>query len=224
MRKSRKPTFWSTGVGNLCCMVLLAVASLNGCARLPYTTLVVQQDSKVVVVLQRELKSAGYTHPTNLRPEDLTAILTAFSFRKKQSLPLRWHEEEVPPKQIFRPDELDALVPSLVEALQKALPDERVHFQVLAPGMNPADERDTTAGWIAIREPYFHLTLEHYHAQFPVRKQEQSDLRYPALPPEPGTYLLYFEPGRFWVTDPISGQRAVQLREFLKSAMVAPGK
>jgi hypothetical protein len=95
---------------------------------------------------------------------------------------------------------------------------------VLAPGMNPASERDTTAGWVAVREPYFHLRLEHFHAQFPVRKQEQWDLRYPAIPPEPGTYLLYFEPGRFWVPDPVSGEQAVELRAFLKSAIVPPKK
>jgi hypothetical protein len=50
------------------------------------------------------------------------------------------------------------------------------------------------------------------------------DVRYPAVPPEPGTYLLYFEPGRFWVTDPVSGEQAVELRAFLKSAIVSPKK
>jgi hypothetical protein len=89
--------------------------------------------------------------------------------------------------------------------------------------MNPASERDTTAGWVAVREPYFHLRLEHFHAQFPC-EIEPMDVRYPAVPPEPGTYLLYFEPGRFWVTDPVSGEQAVELRAFLKSAIVPPKK
>lgn len=206
--------------------LLVAVLILIGlgCARLPYTTQVVHEDRLVVIALQHETKLSGYSHPTNLRREDLAAILSAFSFRKKQSLPLRWYAEEIPPKQIFRSDEIQALVPHLVEALQKAGPEERVYFQLLAPGMNPASERDTTGGWIAVREPYFHLALEHYHAQFPIKKEEPWDLRYPALPPEPGTYLLYFEPGRFWVTDPVSGEHVVQLREFLKSAVPASMK
>ena len=134
-------------------------------------------------------------------------------------MPLRWFAEEVPPKKIFRADEMQAVVPFLVEGLEKAAPDERDYFQVLAPGMNPAAERDTTAGWIAVREPYLHLVLEHYHAQFPIRKSEPWDLRYPTTPPEPKTYLLYFEPGRFWETDPVSSRQAVQLREFLKTAI-----
>lgn len=204
------------------CASLLAFALgafvLQGCARLPYTTQVIHQDRRVIVTLQREIKPAAYSHPVQLSADELTAILAAFSFRETQRLPLRWFAEETPPKQLFRSDELQALAPYLAQALQKAGPEERVHFQVLAPGMNPASERDTTGGWIALRDPYFHLTLEHYHAQFPIRKEEQWDLRYPAVPPEPRTYLLYFEPGRFWITDPSSGERGVQLREFLKTA------
>jgi hypothetical protein len=190
---------------------------LLGCARLPYTTQVVHEDKRAVVSLQREIKPTGYTHPVQLQPEEVAAMLLAFSFREKQRLPLRWFAEETPPKPIFRSDEAQAVAPLVAEALQKAGPEERVHFQVLAPGMSPANERDVTGGWIAVRDPYFHLTLEHFHAQFPVRTSEQYDNRLPALPPEAGAYLLYFEPGRFWVTDPASGMRAVDFRAFLKS-------
>lgn len=196
---------------------LLVGIVATGCARLPYTTQVVQDNRRVFVALQREPKPADYSHPVEIKSEELTAILSGFSFREKQRLPLRWFAEEVPPKEIFRRDELEAIVPPLVEALQKASADERVYFQVLAPGMNPAYERDTTAGWIAVHEPYFHLTLEHYHAMFPTRKSEQWDLRYPALPPDPKTFLLYFEPGRFWETDPVTHRPSVQYREFLKA-------
>lgn len=198
-------------------VLTLGAFVLQGCARLPYTTQVIHQDRRVVVTLQREIKPAAYSHPVQLSADEITAILGSFSFREKQRLPLRWFAEETSPKQIFRSDELQALAPHLALALQKAGPEERVHFQVLAPGMNPASERDTTGGWVAVRGTYFHLTLEHYHAQFPIRKEEQWDLRYPAVPPDPRTYLLYFEPGRFWVTDPSSGERGVEFREFLKT-------
>jgi hypothetical protein len=199
--------------------VVIAGVIVEGCARLPYTTTVVHEDRRVMVALQRDPDAASYTHPVRLQPDELTAVLNGFSFREKQRLPLRWFAEEVPAKKIFRSDEMQAVVPFLIEGLGKAAMDERVYFQVLAPGMNPASERDTTAGWIAVREPFLHLVLEHYHAQFPIRKSEQWDLRYPATPPPPNTYLLYFEPGRFWETEPQSGQHAVQLRQFLKAAI-----
>ena len=126
----------------------------GGCARLPYTTTVIHEDRRVVVSLQRDPHAVSYTHPVHLQANELAAVLNGFSFREKQRLPLRWFAEEVPPKKIFRQDEMQAVVPFLVEGLEKAAPDERVYFQVLAPGMNPAAERDTTAGWIAVREPY----------------------------------------------------------------------
>lgn len=224
MPQIQTSTVRRTGVIRALCALLIVCGVSMGCARLPYTTQVVHEDRRVVVALQREPHPMPYSHPVQLQGAELSAILSGFSFREKQRLPLRWYAEEVPPKQIFRSDELQAVVPFLVEALQKAHPDERVYFQVLAPGMDPASVRDTTAGWIAVREPYLYFGLEHYHAQFPIKKEEPQDLRYPVLPPEPGTYLLYFEPGRFWVTDPVSGEHVVQLREFLKSAVGPPTK
>lgn len=210
--------------GGLFLCALMTGVLTAGCARLPYTTSVVHEDRRVIVSLQRDPDAVPYTHPVHLPADELTAVLSGFSFREKQRLPLRWFAEEVPPKKLFRSDEMLALVPFLSEGLAKASPDERVYFQVLAPGINPAAERDTTAGWVAVREPYLHLVLEHYHAQFPVRKSEPFDLRYPATPPMPKTYILYFEPGRFWETDQASGRQAVQLREFLKTVTSTSAK
>jgi hypothetical protein len=224
MLRIRTTLFHRTYAISTLCWLLIVWGLSGGCARLPYTTQAVHEDRRVVVALQQEIKPAAYSHPVRLSSEEITSILAAFSFREKQRLPLRWFAEESPPRQLFRSDELLALVPFLAEGLQKAGPEERVHFEVLAPGMNPASERDTTAGWVAVRDPYFHLRLEHFHAQFPVRKSEPMDVRYPAIPPESGTYLLYFEPGRFWVTDPVSGDHVVQFREFLKSAIPQPKK
>ena len=212
---------WRISQTYLSICVLLGSLMSGACARLPYTTAVVHEDRRVIVSLQRDTAAVPYTHPVQLKAEELSAVLAGFSFREKQRLPLRWFAEEVPPKKLLRSDEMEAAVPLLAEGLAKAGPDERVYFQILAPGMNPAAERDTTAGWIAVREPFLHLVLEHYHAQFPIRKSEQWDLRYPATPPEPKAYLLYFEPGRFWETDPVSKRQAVQLREFLKTAIPA---
>lgn len=210
--------------GSVACVMFWICIVEAACARLPYTTQVVHQDRRVDVSLQREITPSGYSHPVEVRPDQIAAILSPFSFREKQRLPLRWFAEETPPRQMFRSDELGAIATYLAQALQKAGPEERVYFKLLAPGNNPAAERDTTAGWIAVREPYFLLTLEHFHAQFPIQKDEQWDLRYPALPPKAGTYLLYFEPGRFWVVDPVSGQHAVLFREFLKYVPGPAGK
>ncbi len=199
--------------------VLLAGLLVHaGCARLPYTVKTLHEDQRVVIRVKQEVRPAGYSHPVRLGEQDLAQILNGLSFRPKQRLPLRWFAEEAPPKKIFRADEIEALAPVLAEALARVGPEERVHFTLLAPGMNPAHDRDTTDGWVAVRDPYFHLTIEHVHAQFPIRSQEMWDLRYPAVPPEIGSFLLYFEPNRFWTVDPAVDERGLLYREFLKSA------
>lgn len=197
---------------------IAALTATEGCARLPYTTQVVQQDQRAVVTIQHEVERKGYTHPTQLSVEELRRILSGFSVREKKQVPMRWFAEEVPPKTVFRQDELDALVPAIAQAFQKLGPEERVYFTVLAPGPNPNYDRDTTAGWLAFRDPFLHIDLEYFHTLLPVRKSDQYDYNFPLTNKAPASYLIYFEPGRFWIVDPIDGDRGVDIRGLLKSA------
>ena len=213
--RARTSTFVASRLlGGLAAVCLL----LSACARLPYTTQVIQEDKRVVVIIQREVEHKGYTHPVSFKPDELKALLAGFSIREQKSVPLRWFSEDVPPKKIFRLDELEALAPALTEAFAKAGPDERVHFTLLAPGPNPNYDRDTTAGWLVFRDPFFHLEVEYFHTLLPVRKIDQYDYNFPLTNKAPASYLLYFEPGRFWVVDPAIGKRGVDARAFLKAA------
>lgn len=202
--------------------VLVVIAA--GCARLPYTTQTIHEDQRVVVTLQRDIDAPAYTHPVEISDRDLSAILKGFSLRKQQRLPLRWFAEEVPPTPLFREDELAVLVGPLAKGLQKAGPNERVHFELRAPGNNPHDEWDTTAGWIAVREPSLRLEVDYHHVQTPRQKSSPYDYNYPTPPPTKSDYLLYFEPGRFWGTVPGYDKPVLQYREFLKSAHTVPVK
>ena len=198
----------------------VAVLGLSSsCARLPYTTKTVHEDARVVVALQQEVAASAYSHPAQLTPAELTNILQGFSFRPKQRMPLRWFAEENPPKLLFRQDELDALAGHLSEGFRAAGPGERVHFELRAPGFNPSVRRDVVAGWAAVREPYLYLSLDYVHVQIPIRKADLYDYNYPTPPPPPGDYLLYFEPGRFWITDR-QGVQALEYREFLKAPKI----
>ena len=202
--------------------LLVAVLVLIGlgCARLPYTTTVVHEDQRVSVMLQREITPAGYTHPVQIAPQQVAALLRGFSLREPQRLPLRWFAEETPPKQIFREDELQVLAPHLADALQKVGPEERVYFELFAPGMNPWYRRDVTGGWVAVHDHLLHLTIDYFHVQQPVTKSDPYDHNneYPTPWTPANTYLLYFEPGRFYVTDPKRDRRGVDFWAFLKTA------
>lgn len=187
-----------------------------GCARLPYTTHVIHQDQRVVVALQHEVMPVNYSHPIAFTADDMTALLGGFSVREKKSLPLRWFAEEKPPSKAFRQDELALLAKPIAEALQKAGPQERVYFTLYAPGPNPAYDRDTTGGWIAVRASFLLLSLDYFHTLLPMRKSDNYDPNFPLVPQAPGTYVLHFEPGRFLVREPGSGEYAVDFRAFLR--------
>ena len=195
---------------------ILVLCTMTGCARLPYTTKTVYEDERIIVNVQREVQPQAFTHPVQLTVSDLVGILRGFSIREQQRLPLRWFAEEIPPKPLFREDELQAVAPHLAEALQQLGGNERAHFEVRAPGFNPRYRRDVVAGWLAVRDPFLYLKLEYFHNQIPTRKSDVYDYNYPTPPQTPKDYILYFEPGRFWVADD-QGTRAVEYRQFLKS-------
>lgn len=197
-------------------MAWAAGPTMTGCARLPYTTKTVHDDERIIVNVQQEVEPQAYTHPIQLTNSEVAAILKGFSIREQQRLPLRWFAEELPPKPMFRHDEIEALVPHLADALQQLGVNERAHFEVRGPGNNPRYSRDIVAGWVAIRDPYLYLKVEYFHNQIPIRKSDNYDYNYPLTPPTPKSYILYFEPGRFWVADD-KGTRAVEYRQFLKS-------
>ena len=207
----------------LCVTVAALIAiGMVGCARMPYTTQTIYEGPRVVVTAQREIEPPSYTHPVQLTSSEVAALLKGFSLREQQRLPFRWFAEEAPPVPVFREDEIQLVAPYLVEALQRIGPDERAHFALLAPGNNPRYRTDTLAGWMAVREPYLYFTVEYFHSQIPVRKSDLYDYNYPTPPQPPKDYILYFDPGRFWVTDP-KGVRAVEFRKFLKSGEAGPG-
>ena len=201
--------------------VILGLAA--GCARLPYDTMAVEEQERLLVTLQQEVAPSGYAHPVQVTTADAAAILRGFSVRPQQALPLRWYAEDSPPRPLFREDEIGLLAPALSRALRLAGPDERVRFEVRAPGLNPATSRDVTVGWVAVREPYWYFTVEQVHAQVPIRKSDQYDYNFPTPPPLPGSFLLYFEPGRYWVTNRSGTTRGLDYRSFLKSVIVPTG-
>jgi hypothetical protein len=198
-------------------LAITALAASDGCARLPYTSTTIHQDQLVQATLQQEVEPAGYTHPVRLRADQVAALLRGFSLRAEQRVPLPWFAEEEPPQKMLRDDEIARLSPFLVEAFQKAGPEERIHFSLSAPGMNRADAKTVTSGWLAVRDPYLYITIEYYHTEMPIRSSDRYLPNNPQMPPLPGSFLLFFEPGRFWSIDR-SGVRALEYREFLKSA------
>jgi hypothetical protein len=208
--------FWT----GLPLMALVVLGNLVGCARLPYTTKTVYESKFVGVTLQREIAPTGYSHPAQFTADQMTMILRGFSLREQQRLPLRWFAEEQPPQRLLRDDEIMRVAAFLVDAFEKAGPDERVHFTLAAPGKNRADTKTVTDGWMAIRGSKLYMTIEHFHAEIPMRSSDNYFPNNPQMAPLPGSFLLFFEPGRFWGADRQQEVWALDYREFVKSAVI----
>ncbi len=192
---------------------------LVGCARLPETTRVLYESERVVVRLETDLNAPSQTNPTDIPQEQLTSLLRGFSVVRTESrIPTGLFGDDGPPRKLFREAELDALVPALREALQKTGIHERVRFEVLSPGRNPRYWRDVTGGWIKVHDRYFHLTVDYFHVEQPVRKSDAYYRNYSTPWTPDQTYLLSFEPGRVYVTDPILDEYAVDLDLFARGA------
>ncbi|GKS57944.1 hypothetical protein YTPLAS18_14710 [Nitrospira sp.] len=206
-------------VSAVAALVAALLAGGWGCARMPFTTKVIHEDQRAIVKLQHEVDGTTYTHPALLTTQDIHSILQGFSLREQQQLPLRWFAEEQPPKKLFHDDELAILAGSLADALGKAKPQERVAFELRAPGHNPAEERDVTAGWLAIRDDLLHLEVQYFHVMVPKHRIETYDVNYATVPPPKRDYLLYFEPGRFWGKQPGFDAPVLKYKAFLQANM-----
>ncbi|MDN5940401.1 MAG: hypothetical protein L0H94_00845 [Nitrospira sp.] len=189
---------------------------MTGCARLPETTRVLHEDDRVVVKMETDLDAhpATHTSPTDFSNEQLTSLLRGFSVRMLSRVPVHLLADSVPARKLFWESELDALVPILREALQKVGLRERIRFEVLLPGRNPLYWRDVTGGWVKVQDRYFHLHVDYFHVEQPIRKSSAYDRSYPTPWTPERAYLIYFEPARMYVTDPSLNEYAVDLSLF----------
>lgn len=194
--------------------VVLSSLSLwtYGCARIPETTRVLQDDDRVLVAFETDLDAPPRAHTTrtDISTERLTALLRGFSVRPHHAV----FADDTPPKKLFRERELEALVPALHEALLKVGFRERIRFEVLSPGRNPRYWRDVTGGWVKVRDHYLHLGVDYLHVEQPVRKADAYDRNYPTPWAPEKNYTVYFEPERYYVVDPLVKGFAVDLDRY----------
>jgi hypothetical protein len=208
-------------IAPICPAALLSLIGmlLTDCARLPETTRVIHDDERVVVRMETDPDSNPYAQstPTDIPSDQLTRLLRGFSVRPASSVPVRFLGDDRPPRKFLLEREIEALVPVLQNALQKVGSDERIRFEVLSPGRNPRYWRDVTGGVIKIRNRYFHLWVDYFHVEQPIRKTDAYDPKYPSPWTPEQAYAVYFEPQGLFVIDPQLNHSAVDMNKFLSS-------
>lgn len=191
---------------------------LAGCARLPVPTQVIHEDHRLMVRTEQVSPAPHYTHPISLTAEQLDAILKNLSVLEHPgSWPLRLSEQTARPELLFPESSRHMLIPHLIEGLKTAMPNEQVAFALYTPGPNPTAGRFVTSGWIALRDPYFHIRIDYVRHLQP---RSATASYYPffwELPTSPPLYDIIFSPPKFWLEDPSDGAAAIQFRDFLRS-------
>ena len=218
-------TQWARGrlVGSRLWLAMFCLLAI-GCARLPVPAQVIHEDQRLVIRTERVAKDEGYTHPISLKAVDVARVLKGMSSRERPSTwPLRLFGKIATPERLLRDEVLQTLAPYLVEGLQGVKPNERVAFALYEPGLNPTYDRIVTSGWIAVRDPFFHVALDYVRNLQPRSPTRGYYPFYPEMPPAPPPYEVFFEPQQFWMKDPADGISAVQFREYLR-AVAPPGE
>jgi hypothetical protein len=209
-------------VGSRLGLALLCLLAI-GCARLPVPIQVIHEDQGLAIRIEQVAKDEGYTHPISFQAADIAKVLKGLSAREQPSAwPLRLFGKTATSERLFRDEEFQALAPYIVEGLRMANPNERIAFALYEPGLNPTYERIVTSGWIAVRDPFFHISLDYVRNLQPQSLTHGYLPFYPEVPPAPPKYDVFFEPQQFWVKDPADGAAAVQFREYLH-AITPPG-
>jgi hypothetical protein len=211
---------WETGFWGLATFCLI----FTGCARLPVPTQVIHEDQRLMVRTEQVSPPPNYTHPISLSAEQLEAILKNLSVLEHPgSWPLRLSEQTARPEILFPESARHMLIPHLIEGLKTAMPNEHVAFALYTPGPNPTAGRFVTSGWIALRDPYFHIQVDYVRHLQP---QSATASYYPFFRETPAYQPLYdiiFSPPRFWLEDPTDGMAAIHYRDFLRTT-VPPGE
>jgi hypothetical protein len=211
-------TQWGRGrfVGSRLGLAIFCLLAL-GCARLPVPIEVIHEDQRLVIGIVQVANGEGYTHPISLKVADVVRVFKAMSVRERPTWPLRLFGKTAVPERLLRDEELQALVPYFVEGLRMANPNERVAFALYEPGLNPTYERLVTSGWIAVRDPFFHIALDYVRSLQPQSPTRGYYPFYPDMPPAPPSYEVLFEPQQYWMKDPIDGSPSVQFRDYLRA-------
>ena len=155
------------------CVLILSVC-LFGCSAPTIQSYTVYEDPTAFVRLefapnvQREKPDTWNTHPAIISLEDMVKVLSGLQVREHRPNILKPLFNKIfdPPTVIpaFRKHEIALLGPQLIEAFDKAVPEEIVTFYVSTP-VNSVT-REVTSGGLYVRNNKLHVILSNHQTVY----------------------------------------------------------
>ncbi len=155
------PRKWAYGV--LC---LFLARGVLGCASPPFYSYLVYENPTAFVRLEltpwvdMDRPQTWNAHPATLSRRQIHKALEGLRVREHRAAPIRWVRGMAEMEPAFRKEEMEILIPRLLEGLELAVPQELVTFYVSHP-VN-ATKREVTSGGLYVTEGRLHIILSNY--------------------------------------------------------------
>jgi hypothetical protein len=113
-----------------------------------------------------DLPETWNTHPVTLSRRQMYEALRGLRVREYRSVPIIWARGMAEMEPLFHEEEIELLLPSLLEALELAVPQELVTFYVSHP-VN-ATKREVTSGGLYVTEGQLHIIVSNYRFMYEI--------------------------------------------------------
>ena len=138
-----------------------------------------------------DLPQTWNAHPSTLSRRQMYEALQGLRVREHRPAPIIWFSGMAEMEPLFREEEIELLLPKLIEGLELAVPQELVTFYVSHP-VN-ATKREVTSGGLYVTEGQLHIILSNYRVIYVVPAAGLIyDRRYPLFSLSPSAVdILY---------------------------------
>ena len=186
------PERWGYG------LLLIFLAGLfPGCASPPFYSYLVYENPTSFVRLEiapwadNDLPQTWNAHPVTLSRRQMHEALRGLRVREHRAAPVIWVSGMAEMEPLFREEEIELLLPKLLEGLELAVPQELVTFYVSHP-IN-ATKREVTSGGLYVTEGQLHFILSNCRVMYEVPPAGLIyDRRYPLFSLSPSAVdILY---------------------------------
>jgi len=186
------PKRWGYGL-----LLIFFAGIFPGCASPPYYSYLVYENPTSFVRLEvsswadTDLPQTWNAHPVTLSRRQMREALRGLRVREHRAASIIWVSGMAEMEPLFREEEIELLLPSLLEGLELAVPQELVTFYVSHP-IN-ATKREVTSGGLYVTEGQLHIILSNYRVMYEVPPAGLIyDRRYPLFSLSPSAVdILY---------------------------------
>ncbi len=178
-------------------LLIVCTGGMLSCASPPFYSYLVYENPTAFVRLEfspwadSDRPQTWNAHPATLSRGQIQKALEGLRVREHRAAAIRWVRGMAEMEPAFRKEEMEVLLPRLLEGLELAVPQELVTFYISHP-LN-ATKREVTSGGLYVTEGRLHIILSNFRAVYGVPPAGLIyDRRFPLFSLEPLGVDIFF--------------------------------